>query len=144
MNPILLKTASRHLGPLLVALSLLVLYRGHNLPGGGFIGGLLAASAVVLYALSDGIEAAERKLPLGAVGLMALGLCIAGLSGLPGLLAGDPFMAGRWLPALEAPLIGKIKLGTPVLFDVGVYLTVIGFITKCALALGAHSATWKS
>jgi multicomponent Na+:H+ antiporter subunit B len=121
---------------LLIALSLIVLYRGHNFPGGGFIGGLLAASAILLYVLDEGWARVEKARRLAPSNLIFAGLLTALSSGLPALFLGLPFMTGLWLPALKLPVIGKIALGTPFLFDVGVYLAVIGFTLKCALALG--------
>ena len=144
MNSILLNTSTRYLVPLLVVLSLILLYRGHNLPGGGFIGGLVAASSVILLAYSRGWLDVEKGLPFDPITLMSCGLIIAMLSGLPGLLFGNAFMEGMWLPSFNLAFIGKVKLGTPLLFDVGVYFAVIGFTVKCALALGTHNDLWKS
>ncbi len=71
--------------------------------------------------------------------LLASGLGVAVLSTLPGLFLGS-FMKGLWFPAVEAPLIGKILIGTPFFFDVGVYLTVIGFIVLLADTLTDESS----
>lgn len=144
MNSILLNTATRYVGPLLLMLSLILLYRGHNLPGGGFIGGLMAASSFILLAYARGWAETEERLPWDPMVVMASGLVLAMLSGLPGILSGGVFMEGLWLPFFKVPLLGKVKLGTPLLFDIGVYLAVIGFTLKCALALGTHSESWKS
>ncbi len=144
MNSILLTTATRYVGPLLLTLSLILLYRGHNLPGGGFIGGLMAASSVILLAYARGWTETEESLPIDPLLFMASGLALAMLSGLLGILLGGVFMESVWLPFFKVPLLGKVKLGTPLLFDIGVYLTVIGFTVKCALALGTHNESWKS
>lgn len=136
MYSALLVIASRYLYWLLLVLSLIVLYRGHNLPGGGFIGGLIAASAVLVVALSAGWDDADRLLPIRPLNLIVLGLSTAIVSAFIGPLTGAGFMEGVWLPFFDMPLLGKVKLGTPLLFDVGVYLTVIGFSLKCAQALG--------
>jgi len=141
MNSKILIITARYLGPVLVMLSLIVLYRGHNLPGGGFIGGLLAASAMLLFVLSRGWQVSESKWWPNPILLLVAGLAIAGASGLFALLSGDSFMTGLWLPALDLPLIGKVKLGTPLLFDAGVYLAVLGFTLKCAHSLGQE--VWK-
>jgi len=138
MTSTLLIISSRYITPLLLLLSLVVLYRGHNLPGGGFIGGLIAASAVLLLAISVGWHKTERRLPIQPMWLMVWGLAIAMGSGLFGLAAGGMFMQGVWLPFFELPILGKVKLGTPLLFDVGVYLVVIGFTLKCAHALATE------
>ena len=141
MNSAILNITARHLGPVLFLLSLVVLYRGHNLPGGGFIGGLLAASGILLAVLAQGWQVTERKWWPNPVNLLATGLAVTLASGVIGILAGGTYLTGVWLPALEVPLLGKVKLGTPLLFDVGVYLTVLGFTLKCAQSLGEEM--WK-
>ena len=141
MNSIILNITSRYLGPVLVILSLVVLYRGHNLPGGGFIGGLLAASGFLLIVLAGGWKVAESGWWPNSIVLLVTGLAITALSGSLALLAGEPFLTGLWMPAWEFPVLGKVKLGTPLLFDAGVYLTVLGFTLKCAQSLGKE--TWE-
>lgn len=136
MHSTILTIANRYLGPILIALSLIALYRGHNYPGGGFIGGLIAAAAILLRALSNGWPQAEKSLHLAPMTLLTLGLSIAMLSGIPSLFLGNPFMTSIWAPTWNIPILGKLKLGTPLLFDIGVYLAVIGFTIKCAISLG--------
>ncbi len=121
------RTASGKLVPVLVLLSLVVLYRGHNNPGGGFIGGLLASSAYILYAMAHGAKAARRKLKLTPHGLMASGLSVILISTLWGIVAGKSALTGLWVD-IDPPLLPAIHLGTPMLFDFGVYLTVIGVL----------------
>ena len=144
MKSILLITATRYVGPLLLTLSLILLYRGHNLPGGGFIGGLMAASSVILLAYAKGWVEVEENLPVDPLILIASGLTLAMLSGLPAVLQGHTYMKGIWLSPVKVILLGKVKLGTPLLFDIGVYMAVIGFTVKCALALGTYNEPWKS
>lgn len=139
MNSLLFRIAARQLSWPLVILSLWLLYRGHNLPGGGFIGGLLAASAFLLFDLSGYGRPTRGVFSVSPFVLLASGLGIAVLSTLPGLFLGS-FMKGLWFPAVEAPLIGKILIGTPFFFDVGVYLTVIGFIVLLADTLTDESS----
>lgn len=143
MKYFILAQASRLLFPALLILSLIVLYRGHNLPGGGFIGGLLAATAFILQGLGASMESARARLRIEPVTLMALGLLIALLSGVPGLFGGSAFMTGEWLPGFSLPLLGKVHLGTPLVFDIGVYMVVIGFAlhTTFSLAELAHMET---
>jgi len=131
----ILSRAGRLLFPLLLLLSLLVLYRGHNLPGGGFIGGLLAAASFLLVGLGDGMAEARRRGRIPPAVLMGVGLGVAVISGLFGMLGGAPFLTGLWLPSFSLPLLGTIHLGTPLLFDVGVYLTVIGFVLHTVFSL---------
>lgn len=135
MKHFILIQASRILFPTLLVLSLIVLYRGHNLPGGGFIGGLMAATAFILIGISKSMEEAKSSLRLDPVVLMAGGLAIALLSGLPGMFTGAPFMTGQWLPGFSLPLLGKVHLGTPLVFDIGVYLVVIGFTLHTTFSL---------
>jgi len=136
MHSLILTIANRYLGPILFVLSLVALYRGHNYPGGGFIGGLIAASAILLRALSHGWPAVVKSLRVAPTTFLATGLALAMLSGLPSIFLGNPFMTSVWGPTWEIPILGKLKLGTPLLFDIGVYLAVIGFTIKCAISLG--------
>jgi len=126
MNSMILKFAARWLMPALVLISLLVLYRGHNYPGGGFIGGLLASSGFVLYAFAFGIPAAARELRLDPHYIIGLGLFVAASSILPALLMGEAPMTGMWTPDSFGEFLSVLKQGTPVWFDCGVYITVIG------------------
>lgn len=135
MNNFILAQAARILFPSLLVLSVVVLYRGHNLPGGGFIGGLLAASAYIFVGIGHSMGHAKRVLRVNPVVLMAWGLAIAVISGLPGLLQGAPFMTGQWLPGFSLPILGKVHLGTPLVFDLGVYLVVIGFTLHTTFSL---------
>lgn len=129
----------RLLFPALLILSLIVLYRGHNLPGGGFIGGLMAATAFILIGISHSMERAQQSLRIKPVVLMAWGLAVAVLSGVPGWAQGGPYMTGQWLPGFSLPLLGKVHLGTPLVFDVGVYLVVIGFTLHTTFSLARLS-----
>lgn len=130
MNSLLLSISARYLMWPLLLLSLVILYRGHNLPGGGFIGGLIAASPFALIMLADGVRRARLKLCFSPVSFIAAGVAIAGVSGLLAFLGGEVLMKGLWLPGFTLPVLGKVHLGSPLLFDIGVYLAVIGFITN--------------
>lgn len=124
MNSLILGATARLLLPLLAFFSLFMLFRGHNDPGGGFIGGLLIASGFALYALAHGAGAARAVLRFDPHAIIATGLFVALGSGLVGpLVFGTPFLTGVWLP-VAVPGIGK--LSTVLLFDVGVYLVVLG------------------
>ena len=124
MQSLILSTTARLLLPLLLMFSVFLLLRGHNEPGGGFVGGLTAAAAMALYAFSFGVEKARNALGVPPSTLSALGLLVVFLSGLVGpLYAGAPFLTGLWLPK-PIPVIGKV--GTPLFFDIGVYMVVLG------------------
>ncbi len=116
----LLRQGLRPLAWLMLGASLLLLWRGHNLPGGGFIGGLVAACGLILLALTYGHGQIRRVLPVGPAQLIGIGLGCSVLAGVLGLLSNQAFLTGLWV------FPGGLPLGTPLLFDVGVFLTVFG------------------
>ena len=122
---LLLRIATRHLFPLLVLFSFFLLLRGHNAPGGGFVGGLVAASAFALYLLAFGSGAARRRLRVAPHVVIGVGLLVAGASGLPAVADALPYLTGEW-STTAVPLLGKV--GTPLVFDLGVYLVVLGIV----------------
>ncbi len=131
-----LSRSGRILFPWLILLSLIVLYRGHNLPGGGFIGGLLGAAAFILVGLGDGMEEAKRRLRLSPVTVLGIGLGFAILSGLPGLFGEkESYFVDQWLPDFSLPLLGEMHIGTPLVFDIGVYIVVVGFVLHTVFSL---------
>jgi multicomponent Na+:H+ antiporter subunit B len=134
MTSLILRTATGFLLPLLLLFSLFLLIRGHNEPGGGFSGGLVAASAFVLYRFAFGVDEARRFLPMDPRSLIGIGLLVAIASGSLALLAGQPLMTGLWV-RLPAPGFDHLDVGTPLLFDVGVYLTVVGVTLLIILPL---------
>lgn len=129
---ILLSQAARYLMPLMLVFSVFLLIRGHNEVGGGFAGGLVAASALMLYAIALSPTALYQLLPIHPRLLVGLGLLTSLSSGFISILAGKPFMTGLWLKT-AIPVIGKV--GTPLLFDIGVYFAVIGVVVWILLTL---------
>lgn len=125
MNSVILQLASKYLRWLLIAFAVLALIRGHNDPGGGFIGGLMAGLAVVYRGLAFDTFQVKERLKNYPEWFMAGGLFIILLSFLPSLILGKTLMTGAWL-ILPLPLIGELKLGSPFMFDIGVFFTVIG------------------
>lgn len=125
MNSLILQTTARLLQPLLILFSIILLLGGHNAPGGGFTGGLMAAAAFALYAIAYDVETTRRALRVEPRVLVAVGLLTAVASGVVSLLMGLPFMTGQW-GYLQLPGLGKLDIGTPLVFDVGVYLVVLG------------------
>ncbi len=134
MNSDILRTATRYLLPLLVLFSLFLLLQGHNHPGGGFVSGLVASSAGALYALVYRPDRARALLRVQPQTLIGCGLFVALLSGVAGLLRGEPFLTGWWF-ATQGETVSPLSLGTPVLFDVGVDLVVIGVTLNVILTL---------
>ena len=135
MNSVILNTATRVLVALMLLFSVYMLLRGHNEPGGGFIGGLIAAVGFALYAMAHGTAAARRALRLDPRSVAVLGLAVAGLSGLAAALAGAPFMTGQWRFFGDDAGGKGLSVSTVLLFDVGVYLVVVGSVLSLVLAL---------
>ena len=131
---LILETAARFIFPLLLLFSIFLLLRGHDEPGGGFIGGLVAALAYALYAFAYDAEKARRVLRVDPRGMLGWGLLIATASGLPALFRGQGFLTAQWWD-LTLPLVGEFKLSTPLIFDIGVYLVVIGTVMAIVLTL---------
>jgi multicomponent Na+:H+ antiporter subunit B len=119
--------------PVILIASLWVMLRGHNAPGGGFIGGLMAVAASAAYALVYGSAPARRKLPLSPVSLTTCGVLLALVSSLPAVLQGLPFLTHLWW---DWSLGGAtLPLSTVIVFDFGVYLSVWGAMGGYCLAL---------
>ncbi|MDX1387784.1 MAG: Na+/H+ antiporter subunit B [Acidobacteriota bacterium] len=133
MKPsLILRTGAKFLVVLMLLFSISALLRGHNAPGGGFVGGLLAASAFALYMLAFDSRAARRLLHFDPRNLMTTGLIVALAGGAAALFAGRPFLTGLWY-AKPVPGIGKIS--TVLAFDIGVYLAVAGTALLIVFAL---------
>ncbi|MBX9459230.1 MAG: Na+/H+ antiporter subunit B [Rhizobium sp.] len=134
MNSLILRTLAPLITGLMVVFSVFITLRGHNAPGGGFIGGLLAASGVALYALAFGVEPTRRMLRIHPLTLAAFGLILAAASGLASALYGVPYMTGLWFKL-------GIDLSTVMSFDIGVYLVVVGAFSSILLALEERDDT---
>jgi multicomponent Na+:H+ antiporter subunit B len=129
MNSIILTTAARLVAALMLLFSVYLLLRGHNEPGGGFVGGLVAASALFLQAITNGVTATRRALRVEPRAIAVVGIAVAIVAGLAAAVVDAPFLSGVWaFPA-------GIPLGSPLLFDVGVYLVVVGAVTTLVFAL---------
>jgi len=131
---VIVKAASQLLLPLLLLLSVFLLLRGHHEPGGGFIGGLVAASAIALHLFATDMRSARGVLRVDPRSLMGAGLLVALLSAFIGPMTGGPLFVGRWID-ITVPVFGELHLGTPLLFDFGVYLVVIGAVLTFVLTL---------
>jgi len=121
------------LSALMVLFSIFVLLRGHNEPGGGFIGGLIAASALAIFGIACGVASVRRAIVFHPMSISAFGLFIGALAGLPSLVLSQPYMTSQWLIFHLADV--EIALSTPLVFDIGVYLVVVGAIGSIALSL---------
>ena len=133
MTSSILQTAARLLMPLLLLFAVFLLLRGHNQPGGGFVGGLVVAASFVLYSIAFGVDAARRALLVQPSTLLGVGLLVAFVSGLPGVAKGQPFMTSVWTTLAAGSTV--LDVGTPLMFDIGVFLAVIGVVLTIVLTL---------
>ncbi len=124
-HPMMLATVSQALLPLALMVSVYIFLRGHNLPGGGFIAGLITAVAIILQYIANGVDFMKSRLKLDYQWLISIGLIIAGLTGAGSWLFDRPFLTS-WFDHFHLPLIGDFELASAMLFDLGVYLTVVG------------------
>ncbi|MES2990505.1 MAG: monovalent cation/H+ antiporter subunit A [Pseudomonadota bacterium] len=141
-EPLMLRVAARIVLPLALVVSGYIFWRGHNLPGGGFIAGLITAVALVLQYAANGQTRADAVLhAAGGVRYtrwIGGGLATAGLTGLGAFLFGRPFLtSAHGHPSV--PLLGELPLATAALFDLGVYVTVVGATLLMLSVLGAAS-----
>ena len=123
MKLLIFRTAAGFLLPLLLLFSIFLLLRGHYQPGGGFVGGIIAAIAFVLHAFAFGLRNTRKLLRVHPIALMPVGLAIAVLSAILPMFQGLPVMTGLWL---NEPVAVLGLLGSALLFDTGVYLVVLG------------------
>ncbi|EKO3555908.1 Na+/H+ antiporter subunit B [Vibrio metschnikovii] len=134
-SALILQVAARFLLPMLLLFSIFLLLRGHNEPGGGFIAGLVASSAFALHLFAFTPVQTRRLIGVDSSQLMGVGLMIAMFSGVIGvILSGSEFLTSVWW-TVYLPGVGELKLSTPLLFDIGVYLVVIGMVTTLLLTL---------
>ena len=131
MTSLILRVASNFLLVLTLLFSIWALFRGHNAPGGGFIGGLLAASGFALYLFAYGVNELKKIIYFNLSYVLGVGLFVAFLSGLIGILVGESFLTGIWL---NISMI-HFKTGTPILFDIGVYLVIVASVLMIMVAL---------
>ena len=135
MTSLILRTATRYMFPPLLVFSVYLLLRGHQYPGGGFVGGLIAGSAFALYALAFDVAAARKLLRFDPRDITAVGLAVALVSGLLALFSGNAFLTGTWWKIPIRPGV-MMDLGSPVIFDIGVYLVVLGVLLTLVFSLG--------
>ncbi|TFH88774.1 Na+/H+ antiporter subunit B [Billgrantia azerbaijanica] len=128
---LILNVAARFLLPLQLLFSVFLLLRGHDEPGGGFIAGLVAAGAFALYLFAFGLRALRAMIRVSPRDLVGFGLLFALLSTLPAWWQGEPFFTSQWW---TVPII-DYKASTPLIFDIGVYLVVLGSVLTAITAL---------
>ena len=119
----------------LLAFSLYLLFAGHNQPGGGFAGGLVAGITILLAWSAGGLKAVRRVLPIRSTALMGVGLIAAVVVGLAAAIPGLAFLESGYVE-LSLPLVGKLKLVSALVFDIGVYFVIIGIALALIRSLG--------
>ncbi|PWU68772.1 Na(+)/H(+) antiporter subunit B [Gracilibacillus dipsosauri] len=124
-NDLILRTMTVLISFILLGFAVYLLLAGHNAPGGGFVGGLMTSAAILLMYMAYGEKALSKILPLNYRLLISIGLLIALVTGLGSFLFGQPFLS-QTFGYFHFPIFGEVELATALLFDLGVYLTVIG------------------
>ncbi len=127
MNTLIFRTMAPLIATAMIVFSIVILLRGHNDPGGGFIGGLIAASASAIYGMARGVGEVRKMLRLNPITFAGFGVVLSCVVGSISVVFGVPFMTALWLP-------GHL-FGVPGAFDIGVYFVVFGTITAIILAL---------
>jgi multicomponent Na+:H+ antiporter subunit B len=134
MNTVIFRTIAPYLSALMLVFSIFVLLRGHNAPGGGFIAGLIGASAVAIYGIAAGPAEVRKALIVHPMVMAGGGVFLAGVSGLVSAFLGVPYLTGLWL-MFTLPDGTELAVSTPLVFDIGVFLTVLGVLSTLALSL---------
>ena len=141
MHPVIMASLTRLLLPLALLVSTFILLRGHHLPGGGFIAGLVTAVALIMQYLANGVAWTHSRLPANLHPVIAAGLGLATLTGLVSLAYDYPFLTSAH-GHLALPGIGDLELASAMAFDLGVYLVVVGATLQILIHLGLlHDAS---
>ncbi|MDX1605830.1 MAG: hydrogen gas-evolving membrane-bound hydrogenase subunit E, partial [Candidatus Competibacterales bacterium] len=133
--PLLLRVVARPALPLMLLVAVYIFLRGHNLPGGGFIAGLIAALALVVQYVAGGVTWTRSRLPWDYALLIGIGLLIAVLTGLASWLFGYPFLTSAFTH-VHWPVVGDFEVASAIGFDLGVFLTVVGTVLLILHHLG--------
>lgn len=135
VHPMIMRTFTRLSLPLMLLVAAFIFIRGHDLPGGGFIAGLIAATALVVQYLANGIEWSSERLKIDMHWSIALGLFFAAGTGVAAFLVGYPFLTSHVF-TLTLPLLGELHFASAIAFDLGVFLIVVGSSVLILLQIG--------
>ncbi len=124
-DSVFLQFIAKLMMPVLIMFSLFLLLRGHNEPGGGFVGGLVGSGSIVLMVMAYGPDEVRRRLHIDFLRAMLYGIFLAVIAGVIGLISGGAFLQSSWRDVVIQS-IGQLDFGTPMLFDIGVYIAVFG------------------
>ena len=142
-NPMILITVSKLLLPIALLVSAFLFLRGHNEPGGGFIAGLVTGVALILQYIASGSERSSKQLPWDYLGVIGTGVLIAAFTGMGSWLFGFPFLTSTF-KYVTLPIVGKFELASAMLFDLGVYLVVVGTVLLILAGIGRLSQRERS
>jgi monovalent cation:proton antiporter len=136
INDVILQTVTKAVVFIILTFSIFILLAGHHNPGGGFIGGLMTASGIILIALAFDIKVMNQVIPIDFKKVAATGLLIAVLTGMGSFYYGEPFLTQTY-GYFDLPILGKdTELATALIFDIGVYLAVVGVTMTIILTIG--------
>ncbi|XKH50771.1 Na(+)/H(+) antiporter subunit B [Chryseomicrobium palamuruense] len=124
-NDLILQTTTRVTFFIIFLFSIHIFFAGHYTPGGGFVGGLLMASAIVLLLLAYDFKTVKEVLPFNYLSMTAIGMVISILTAAGSLVFNVPFFT-HWYDYFDIPLLGETSIHTALFFDIGVYLVVVG------------------
>ncbi|WP_066156185.1 Na(+)/H(+) antiporter subunit B [Halalkalibacter krulwichiae] len=135
----MLHTLTRVVTFIILAFSVYLFFAGHNNPGGGFIGGLMTASALLLMYLGFDMKSMKKALPFNYTSMIAVGLLIAIATGVSSMLFGYPFLT-QFFEYYQIPILGETELTTALPFDLGVYLVVVAIALTIILTIAEDDA----
>ncbi|HIV81819.1 MAG TPA: Na(+)/H(+) antiporter subunit B [Candidatus Salinicoccus merdavium] len=124
-NDMMFRVFIRLIVIVVVTFSLYIFFSGHNEPGGGFIGGLMTAIAILMLYLVFGLQTIKKALPFNYTYFMGIGLLLAASTGIISMIAGDQYLK-QYFDYFHIPIFGEVELTTALIFDLGVYLVVVG------------------
>lgn len=142
MTTVILTTIARPILPLLLMLSLYLLGKGHNSPGGGFIAGVLAGLVITLQLIVYGNKYVRNIFMVDALFLILLGLLISTGTGVASIIFGFPFLTSSF-EIFDLPFLGEVELSSAFFFDLGVFLLVVGTISAIVSTIGGRRR-WKA
>nr|WP_245712449.1 Na(+)/H(+) antiporter subunit B [Anaerobacillus alkalilacustris] len=138
-NLLMLHTITRIVAFIILSFSVFLFFAGHNNPGGGFIGGLMTAAALLLLYVSFDLKTIKRVIPFNYTTMIAVGMLFAIGTGVNSMLFGYPFLT-QFFDYFELPILGKTELTTALPFDLGVYLVVVGVTLLSILTIAEDDA----
>lgn len=134
-NDLILRTTTILIAFILLAFSIYLFFAGHNAPGGGFIGGLMTAAAIILMYMTYGFESVKKIIPINFRYVIPFGLLTAVLTGVGSFVFDVPFLSHTFAHFSHVPILGEVELATAMFFDLGVYLTVVGVALTIILSI---------